>query len=262
MRIHRTRGMNLDTNLARHHHDVVTTPDGDHSLPPLFLKYSKDNPAQQPIKWKAGTFWKAALSGHSALLVALENEAAENKGSIRRSFIHERAAGDPVELFLAAMAWGFGGKAPQWPALKKMLTPPYPEDGIAEIVAQTRGQGALAGWDALWRRPRRVPGLGMSFGTKLVYFAGYRADIARPRPLILDQYVQKSLVELRRAMPEIGITMPNPGKTVRRAHYMEYLALAEQWSSDPTWQGRGSPEAVEYALFDHGKRIKFRSNNR
>ena len=94
---------------------------------------------------------------------------------------------------------------------------------------------------------KTIPDLNMAFGTELLYFAGYETK-HRPRPLVCDQYVQKALVGIKTAMPELGIEMPAwKTRTVTGDHYMQYLEIAEAWSKDPAWMG--SPEAVEYALF-------------
>lgn len=78
----------------------------------------------------------------------------------------------------------------------------------------------------------KITGLNMSFGTKLLYFAGYTTD-HRPRPLILDERVRASLGKVA---PE---TVPAKG-WVRQADYVRYLDLAEEWAMDPLW--RQTPE--------------------
>jgi hypothetical protein len=41
-------------------------------------------------------------------------------------------------------------------------------------------------------------------------------------------------------------TVPAKGR-VRKADYLRYLDLADEWACDPTWQQ--TPEVVEYGLF-------------
>jgi hypothetical protein len=235
-----------------HHDPIVSSNKYLPTLPAMFVKSSSSEPDRQPIDWRPTAPWLNALREHPALLLALNDELAEHQ-RIRRSFVKDLATGDPVELFLAAMAWGYGARGPRFQ--RDLLTPPYPDRKLAEIVNKTRQFGALAGWIALLDT-NHIRGLAMSFGTKLLYFAGYEAGAPGPRPLILDKYVQKALVELGRQMPELGITMPewkDSRRTARQVHYMEYLQLAGAWATDPAWQG--SPEAVEYCLFRYGKTL-------
>jgi hypothetical protein len=168
-------------------------------------------------------------------------------GGIRRAFVHERATGNPVDLFLAAMAWGYGRSEPRFPAMRQMLVGTkaaaltQPGD-IAAIVLQTQTLGAAAGWSALFGA-NRVAGLNLSFGTKLLYFAGYSVSSPGPRPLILDDNVRKALATLAPG------TVAPVGRQVRSVQYLAYLNLAAQWGSDPTWNE--TPEVAEYALFMH-----------
>jgi hypothetical protein len=169
---------------------------------------------------------------------------ADAENGIRRRFVHDYGARheDPVALFLLAMAWGFAEVGYGAYRTKAILAQDDAEYKINHIVTETRINGAGAGWTALlgahW-----IKGMNMSFGTKLLYFAGYHAGLS-PRPLILDDRVRWSLYDLARG------AVPPPGSTskVTKAHYLQYLDLAEAWAADATWNQE--PEVVEFGLFD------------
>lgn len=62
--------------------------------------------------------------------------------------------------------------------------------------SRVRDHGAGEGWSALYLPQTTVPGLGASFGTKLLYFAGYSRAPGNP-PLILDVNVTRALTDVR-----------------------------------------------------------------
>lgn len=207
--------------------------------PDVILAYNRERVASQREPWHAAR-WRTAFESNQALYDQLSDHAGENSG-IARAFIHERAAEgtDPVWLFLLAMVWGYGdvGYGPH--RTTSVLADAEARKNIRKIVEDTQNFGPSAGWkDLLSTHP--VPGLGMSFGTKLLYFAGYNSG--HLRPLILDDRVRWSLYDLSRG------TVPPPGKRVSNRHYVAYLELAERWSVDPRWLQE--PDVVEYALFD------------
>jgi predicted house-cleaning noncanonical NTP pyrophosphatase (MazG superfamily) len=206
-------------------------------VPAMIRKYTSADVETQRVKWIPSR-WKNAFAGHEAAYKALI-EHSDEAGGIARSFIHARASGDPVELFLMTMAWGFRPRDYGVTRTERVLQQDGAEEKIAAIVDATRRDGAAAGWSALLNT-HRISGLEMSFGTKLLYFAGYTTE-HRPRPLVLDKRVREAL---QTAAPG---TVPAKGK-VLKADYLRYLDLAEEWAAEPTWAQE--PDAVEYALFD------------
>jgi hypothetical protein len=137
------------------------------------------------------------------------------------------------------MAWGFGKRGYGAVRVQRMLQSNNASQRIANIVGTVRTLGAGAGWKALLGQTEHVRGLGMAFGTKLLYFAAYKSSCPGPRPLILDARV-------RRAAVKYGIPIPAKGRVVGSA-YDCYLACAKKWANTPSW--KQTPETVEFALF-------------
>jgi hypothetical protein len=211
-------------------------------VPRPLLQYSRESVESQRNHWRRDKWLPLFADGHRSLydaLVAHDEEA----GGIARSFIHSwvsDGADDPVGLFLLAMVWGWG-KDNRGPSnTRRMLEQEGSTDRLGEIVGATRRDGAAAGWCALIDT-HAIERLGASFGTKLLYFAGYTTQ-HRPRPLILDDRVRWSLYDLARG------TAPPPGREVSKNQYTRYLALAETWADDPAWDQ--DPDVVEFGCYD------------
>ncbi|MFM8855815.1 MAG: hypothetical protein ACKOI2_01145 [Actinomycetota bacterium] len=206
------------------------------AVPSSVRKYTAADVAAQRIEWIPSR-WESAFAGHSTAFTALKAHA-ERAGGIARSFIHGQAGGDAVDLFLMTMAWGYRPKDYGPTRTESVLLQDGAVDKITAIVSATRSDGAAAGWRALLDT-HKIKGLGMAFGTKLIYFAGYTTH-HRPRPLVLDGRVRSAL---QTAAPG---TVPPRGR-VWSEDYLRYLNLAEEWARDPTWLQE--PEVVEYSLF-------------
>ena len=85
---------------------------------------------------------------------------------------------------------------------------------------------------ALYRgASNRVPELGVAFGSKFLYFAGFESGGPPPRPLILDGKVAKGL-----------------GRKPSLDWYGEYLDLLYSWAASPGWQA-SRVHGIEMAMF-------------
>jgi hypothetical protein len=183
-------------------------PIGDHTgftgaqrLPALLLDFGRADVAAQRVPWSSQS-WAGVLGQYRRLAAALTQEV-EQYGGIRRAFVHALAEADPVELFLATMAWGFG-PTPYGPArVNEMMTTASFATRVGQIVVEAQTAGAAAGWTSLLDTSK-VPGLGMAYGTKLLYFAAYTSARPGPRPLVLDRFVRAALVA-------IGVPIPGEG---------------------------------------------------
>lgn len=212
-------------------------------IPDCVLNCTISDVVSQPMQ-VIMSYWGPFLRGHPQLLRELKDHLDTTGGSLQRGFLHDRATGDPYELFLLTQAWGHR-KQPRFARMnERMLLDAETPGHVAKIVNVTQRDGALAGWHEL-HHGSKIKGLGYSFGTKLLHFAGYTTT-SRQRPLILDRNVQK-------ALNAVGCPIVPLGRNVWQAHYEAYIDLATAWASDPVW--RQEPVVAEYGLFEYGKRL-------
>jgi len=219
-----------------------------HDPVPEFVRaFHRCDVDSQREPWRPTPFRCKVLREHPDLLAALQDEVHRNNG-ITRSFVKSRQ--DPIELFLAMMAWGGAWHSAHVTLLDTGIQAAETRARIEEIVSTVREQGAGEGWSALYRPQTKVAGLGPSFGTKLLYFAGYDRSPGNP-PLILDVNVMAAL----KNFPLAGTDSTFQGcRPWYREWYERYLCLAATWASDPKWNEK--PEVVEYALFKQGQKLQ------
>ncbi len=214
----------------------------------LVKAHGSDGPERQRVRWRWRSWagrWERDRLPRPDVLDALQHEVEEHDG-IRRAFVFEQRD-DPLALFIAAMAWGFG-RHPRAPGrVARMLTPPGadPRPIIDDIVGSARSSAA-DGFTALFERRRgRLPGLGTAFGTKLLYFAAYVSGPS-PRPLIYDQFVWRALESLDDAP-----SLPHPQRYVTSEQYLTYCG----WAADTAHDASVEADVVEYVLFAEGRRF-------
>jgi hypothetical protein len=150
-----------------------------------------------------------------------------------------------AQTFVAAAVWGTGTAA--LGRVRRLRAFDADRDVVVDHLAtavQTLGtKGPVEAYDYLHgNRENLVRYLGPSFGTKVLYFAGYGNSASDRRPLILDQYVALAINRL------CGLDWSIRGDWTT-AQYAEYLDLAHSWAID--W--RTGPDVIERVLFSVGK---------
>jgi hypothetical protein len=90
----------------------------------------------QRINWVPER-WTAAFTGHEKAHAELKVHS-EQAGGIARKYIHAHADGDPVELFLMAMAWGYKPKDYGPHRVQTILASDGAVDRVRAIVEMTR----------------------------------------------------------------------------------------------------------------------------
>jgi hypothetical protein len=163
---------------------------------------------------------------------------------ISRSDVFSRA-GDPVDLFLAAMAWGFGNRGYGWRRTSNILNAAG-EDGVAGAVNLLRGAvadgGPAGGWRA-WSRAgdAKLRGLGTAFASKVAYFACFDRDLGSG-PLIADLNTAWALWALAGTWDS----------RASAAGYAQYVEWSERQATDLSCR----PDDIERALFTLGPEVR------
>jgi hypothetical protein len=198
-----------------------------------------------PYKWSEEWKTAPALPGIAALN-AVTNEYWTHR-TIRRSFIGAFASnGDALGLLVSLMAWGFGPDLRGPGKIRRMLTQPRVAGGqtadvvAADVLNKTVNFGARIGFQALFANHNtRAFYLGPSFGSKLVYFAGYAGGSLNPAPAIYDQRVYEA-ASCQPSWPRIS--KPQSGSSAAYEHYCCWLQGVARNAGTRS-------DVVEFALF-------------
>ena len=142
-------------------------------------------------RWAANPVWCPRTADRLRELAdKIDRSGMGDELTIRRCDVFD-CREDPVDFFLAAMAWGFGTTGYGWSRSAKMINPGLrnEEATVAAAVESYRSAWAEGGAEAVaqsWGRGTgRIPGLGPAFASKVAYFALYDRD-EQSGPLIAD----------------------------------------------------------------------------
>lgn len=227
-------------------------PDTDAVLHAALEAMEPSETCQQPINWY-GRQWAAKSKWHretrkrlEALADTLDPAGQAEKLVIRRSDVFARRD-DPVDLFLAAMAWGFGTTGYGWWRTAEMVN-------TAGRNAEKKVRDAVAAYHTAWTEggaetlalawtygEGKIAGLGPAFASKVAYFALYDLDSGKG-PLIADLNTAWSLWAL-------DGTWDSRYDADKYAHYVEWC---EGWGR----KRRCRSDDVERALFSIGPTVR------
>jgi hypothetical protein len=155
------------------------------------------------------------------------------------------AVGEPLQLFLAAMAWGFGPTGYGWRRTLDILTTAGP-DAVETAMRLLRRSYGDGGSGAVWKTfsaggAAKVNGLGTAFASKIAYFACYDRQRGAG-PLIADRNTAWAFWALE------DVWDSRASATL----YARYVATAAEWAVALN----SRPDDVERALFVIGPHVR------
>lgn len=211
-----------------------------------------DVPIDDHAVWWNGQAWGGASPWSKpvrqrvrALYDSLHDQSRDDGWRlIARSDVFERAD-DPFDLFVAAMAWGFGDRGYGWHRTA-LIVNSAGEARIRQAVEDMHRVAVEHDYGAVWRSWSRggiakLPGLDTAFASKLAYFASFDRRECRG-PLIADLNTTWALWALA------GIWDSRKSASL----YGQYVAWAERQAHDLTCR----PDEIERALFAIGPGIR------
>lgn len=252
-----------------HRRAAGATPDESEALA-LFGEIINDpqfgDTDDHAVPWNA-TSWLSATDAWSepvlnrlqvlADSLGWEEAAGQRHPRISRRAVFQRTDGDPEDLFLAAMAWGFGTTGYGWSRTSEIIRNADMKfgsgSGIRTAVAELR-RAAEGGTEIVFRAWSRggaakIPDLGTAFASKIAYFAAYDRDEASG-PLIADLNTTWSFWALN------GIWDSRD----TAAEYRQYVSWAEEVAEKLTRRTadgrRIRSDGIERALFKIGPDVR------
>lgn len=214
-----------------------------------------------PSRWVQVTPWPALLALPSTggdTEVSRAEVAVIVADALRREAF--------TEALVATYVWGKGkrgtpgGSGPA--TLDKILATDGLEDVLAEAVTALGKHGSQHAYTVLHRR---IAGLGPSFFTKFLYFAGQTVRPAHgPRPLILDRVLSRRLRSLAAVAGRESGYDPDGAVAAwvwadwdwsphRYEVYLSFMqAASQQLTATTGWPAGAAPDLLECAMFNTG----------
>ncbi len=197
--------------------------------------------------WCDADCWEDAIRERLRSLAALppaERHSMTGWRLISRADVFGRSAVGPIDLFLAAMVWGFGDRGYGWRRTADILRSAG-EEGVTRAVTSLQ-HAASSGPPAAWRSwspggAAKLRGVGTAFASKIAYFACFDRT-ACTGPLIADANTAWALWALT------GVWDSRTDATV----YDEYVKWSEARGRTLTRR----PDEIERALFSIGPRVR------
>ncbi len=198
--------------------------------------------------WADAPVWSPDTRGRLQRLTDELSDGLRDDGWVRISrddVFRQHASDEPLDLFLAAMAWGFGTVGYGWRRTADIINAAG-EDEVRRAVACLRKVGAEDGAAEVWRAwswggSAKLRGLGTAFASKVAYFASFDRSQGSG-PLIADINTAWALWALA------DIWDSRAGAT----HYCRYVSWAEQQAALLDCRS----DDVERALFTLGRMVR------
>lgn len=170
-------------------------------------------------------------------------ESLAEVGDIPRSEVRRYAEGDPTNLLIASMVWGYGPLSYGPARVAEMVAGSRTGEPIRTVLETMRTEvrrSPASGFTAVfWRREPKLRRLGTSYATKYLHFAEHGRG--RQRALVYDKRVWRTLQQLS----DFPGKAPDPGGRVWSTDYAGWC----DWAATASAEQGCTPEDIEYAAF-------------